>query len=201
MCSSAPAAAPHLDMRRACTHVCHMSKMVQIRDVRMAVASRRHFLQLGGAITAIGAAVPTLRGAQGPGAAKSVAAAHDDDRVVRLSGDGLGLTTAQYTRELARLAEGTNIAPDAYSIAGVVEQLEAEFAAILGKERAVFMPTGTLANHWRCVRWPDGAEPGDRPGGEPSVSGRGRLRADAQRPDADAAGGRARDVHGRRVKR
>jgi threonine aldolase len=35
---------------------------------------------------------------------------------------------------------------DAYSIGGVVEELETEFARGLGKERAVFMPTGTLAN-------------------------------------------------------
>ena len=37
--------------------------------------------------------------------------------------------------------------PDAYSLGGVVEALEEQFARILGKERAIFMPTGTLANH------------------------------------------------------
>ena len=30
---------------------------------------------------------------------------------------------------------------------GVIEKLESRFAAILGKEQAVFLPTGTLANH------------------------------------------------------
>ena len=39
------------------------------------------------------------------------------------------------------------IAPDSYSLGGVVEELEAQFARVLGKERAIFMPTGTLANH------------------------------------------------------
>ena len=37
--------------------------------------------------------------------------------------------------------------PDSYSLGGVVEQLEEAFARALQKERAIFMPTGTLANH------------------------------------------------------
>jgi threonine aldolase len=32
-------------------------------------------------------------------------------------------------------------------LGGVVEQLETQFARVLGKEQAIFMPTGTLANH------------------------------------------------------
>src|SRR6185436_20005073 len=40
-----------------------------------------------------------------------------------------------------------SMTPDSYSLGGVVEQLEVECARILGKERAIFMPTGTLANH------------------------------------------------------
>jgi threonine aldolase len=64
-----------------------------------------------------------------------------------LSGDGLGLSPAQYSRLLARLAEERGIAADSYSLGGVVEQLETEFARVLGKERAIFLPTGTLANH------------------------------------------------------
>ena len=37
--------------------------------------------------------------------------------------------------------------PDSYSLGGIVEELEAQCARLLGKERAIFMPTGTLANH------------------------------------------------------
>ena len=32
-------------------------------------------------------------------------------------------------------------------LGGVVEELEQRFAKLLGKETAIFMPTGTLANH------------------------------------------------------
>ncbi|MGE0594422.1 MAG: low specificity L-threonine aldolase [Vicinamibacterales bacterium] len=66
---------------------------------------------------------------------------------VRLSGDGLGLTPSEYVSLLARLVEEQGLTPDSYAIGGVVEQLETELARALGKERAVFMPSGTLANH------------------------------------------------------
>ena len=36
---------------------------------------------------------------------------------------------------------------DSYSLGGNVQQVEEKFAEMLGKEAAVFMPTGTLANH------------------------------------------------------
>jgi threonine aldolase len=71
----------------------------------------------------------------------------DNDRLVKLTGDGLGLSPVQYSRLLARLADETPLPADSYSLGGVVEQLETQFAKVLGKEQAIFMPTGTLANH------------------------------------------------------
>ena len=70
---------------------------------------------------------------------------NNQDRV-RMSGDGLGLTPVELARVWTELAEDGQIQPDSYSNGGSVEILEQEFARILGKERAVFMPTGTLAN-------------------------------------------------------
>ena len=69
------------------------------------------------------------------------------DRTVRLSGDGIPLTPPQYAALLTRLLEQQSMTPDSYSLGGIVEQLEADCARMLGKERAIFMPTGTLANH------------------------------------------------------
>src|SRR5262249_25243889 len=40
-----------------------------------------------------------------------------------------------------------NLTPDSYSLGGVVEKLEERMATALGKETAVWLPTGTLANH------------------------------------------------------
>ena len=109
----------------------------------MKTLNRRRFIARAAAGTGLGLAVPSVVAAQGGANQPSADAA---ERTVRLSGDGLGLTELQYSRLLARLAEERRINADSYSIGGVVEELEGEFARLLGKERAVFMPTGTLAN-------------------------------------------------------
>jgi threonine aldolase len=72
---------------------------------------------------------------------------HSDERIVQLRSDGLALSPARYSRLLAQIAETRGIAADDYSRDGVVRELEARMAALLGKETAVFLPTGTLANH------------------------------------------------------
>ncbi len=111
----------------------------------MARVNRRQFLQVGGVGAGVGLALP---GAAFAHAASSLVAAPDtDERVVRLSGDGIGLTPPQYSRLLTRLLDEKAMTPDSYSLGGIVEELETEFAQLLGKERAIFMPTGTLANH------------------------------------------------------
>jgi threonine aldolase len=71
----------------------------------------------------------------------------DDDRMVRLSGDGIGLLPAAYAALLQRLTASRNVAEDAYLLGGEIETFEQEWASLLGKETAVFMPSGTLANH------------------------------------------------------
>lgn len=70
-----------------------------------------------------------------------------EDRLVQFRSDGLGLSPAAYGRLLAEIAETRGIADDDYSRDGVVAELEARMATLLGKETAVFLPTGTLANH------------------------------------------------------
>ncbi len=106
---------------------------------------RRRFLQAGAAGLGIGV-LESGAAAQGGAGAASSAASSTSTRV-RMTGDGLGLTAAEQGRLLTRLADDGRITRDSYSNGGTVEALEAQFAAALGKERAVFMPTGTLANH------------------------------------------------------
>ena len=63
-----------------------------------------------------------------------------------LTGDGIHLSPPEYAQLLATLtAKGTKT--DSYLKGGAVEELESRFAKLLGKERALFFPTGTLANH------------------------------------------------------
>ena len=66
---------------------------------------------------------------------------------VNLTGDGLDLSPAAYTQLLQQLTANDKLVADNYSLGGCVEELEKKFAALLGKEAAVYMPTGTLANH------------------------------------------------------
>jgi threonine aldolase len=111
----------------------------------MATVDRRRFLQAGSVGAGFGAAFGS--NAFGMAASSFADAPETEDRVVRLSGDGVGLTPPQYSRLLTRLLDEKSIAPDSYSLGGIVEELEHECARMLGKERAIFMPTGTLANH------------------------------------------------------
>ena len=66
---------------------------------------------------------------------------------VNFTRDGLDFSTEDYTNKLAEIIESKGIAIDSYSNGGVVEELEKKMATALGKEAAVYMPTGTLANH------------------------------------------------------
>jgi len=70
-----------------------------------------------------------------------------DDRSIHFRSDGLALSPGEYACLLARLAENRGIAVDEFSRDGVVARLEDQIAAMLGKEMAVFVPSGTLANH------------------------------------------------------
>jgi threonine aldolase len=76
----------------------------------------------------------------------SAAAAVEPDRVVHTSGDGIGITPREYAALLNRLCESKNVQDDNYLLGGEVEAFEKHWATLLGKETAVFMPSGTLAN-------------------------------------------------------
>jgi threonine aldolase len=106
----------------------------------MSEVTRREFVELGGlAAGALAAAGPRpVDGSNDPGARPAP---------VDLTGDGVPLSPADYVALLARLTQVAGFETDEYSRGGVVAALETQFAALLGKETAVFMPSGTLANH------------------------------------------------------
>lgn len=66
---------------------------------------------------------------------------------VNFTGDGQAHSPTDYARALSEILAGPGVDPDYYSLGGVVSELEERMAALLGKERAVFLATGTLANH------------------------------------------------------
>jgi threonine aldolase len=102
--------------------------------------SRRTFVESLGTTAAAGWVIPSLQGFS------DAAPAVSRERVVRMSGDGVGLSPREYALLLADIAQRTEIAEDGYLLGGEVERFEHRWAEQLGKERAVFMPSGTLAN-------------------------------------------------------
>ena len=71
----------------------------------------------------------------------------DTDVAVVFRGDGEPQTAREVIRRLQAFDEAVGIAPDSFARGGTVDRLEQRCAQMLGKEAAVFMPTGTLANH------------------------------------------------------
>src|SRR5215510_10588463 len=71
----------------------------------------------------------------------------DADIAVVLRGDGEPQTAQGLMRQLQAFEDEIGLAPDSFARGGTVERLERCCAEMLGKETAVFMPTGTLANH------------------------------------------------------
>ena len=110
----------------------------------MTSIDRRRFLEVGALGAGYGFAAGGPRRAQAQAQVDAAGGAKMD---VRMSGDGLGLTPEESGQLWAALSADGGIVRDSYSNGGAVERLEHAFAELLGKERAVFMPTGTLANH------------------------------------------------------
>ena len=69
------------------------------------------------------------------------------DKLVNFGGDGEPKSPRTMLQTLIEFEEEFGFEADSYSLGGNVQQVEEKFAEMLGKEAAVFMPTGTLANH------------------------------------------------------
>ena len=69
------------------------------------------------------------------------------DKLVSFGGDGEPKSPRSMLETLIEFEEEFGFEADSYSLGGNVQQVEEKFAEMLGKEAAVFMPTGTLANH------------------------------------------------------
>jgi len=70
-----------------------------------------------------------------------------DPTAVVFKGDGEPVNNKILAQRLSSIIENNLIEEDNYSVGGTVAKLEKEMAEVLGKESAIFMPTGTLANH------------------------------------------------------
>lgn len=78
----------------------------------------------------------------------SAAAASAANHRVDFLSDGLGLNPAEYAAALAQATNAAGFDADYYSLGGAIERIEHAFATRLGKAAAIYLPTGTLANHF-----------------------------------------------------
>ena len=68
------------------------------------------------------------------------------EAIVNFVYDGLNLSPRQYIDKLRDIDLANKLEPDFYGNGGSTKQLEDEFARLTGKEKAIYMPTGTMAN-------------------------------------------------------
>jgi threonine aldolase len=103
---------------------------------------RRDFVKIGSVLAATTTSQLNVYGSEAPPALNQ-----ETSKTVDFIHDGAPLSPKEYAELLMRLADEGKIKPDNYSNGGVVEELEVKFAKLMGKESAMFVPTGTLANH------------------------------------------------------
>jgi threonine aldolase len=106
----------------------------------MKEVNRRDFLKRSGL-----AALPVL-GAALPAAAGQFTDTEAAEQVIKLYGDGEMFEPADYIMELQKANAFSSIQKDRYGTGGAVEALEQKMAELTGKEKAVYMPSGTMAN-------------------------------------------------------
>ena len=104
--------------------------------------NRRNFLKASGLslLPAVLPAAPVLANNVNK---KPIAA---NEPVVKLFGDGEFYDGFPYLEQLQAANSKQQIKVDRYGSGGAVEELEKKFEAITGKEKAIYMPSGTMAN-------------------------------------------------------
>ena len=108
-------------------------------------SSRREFFKSGAMAT-----LPFLVPASGFGAYREVRELLPDPEgsqsPLNFAFDGPWYTPQAYMDKLQKINRADPIEADIYSSGGVTGKLEEEFARITGKEKAIYLPTGTMAN-------------------------------------------------------
>jgi threonine aldolase len=105
--------------------------------------NRRHFLQLSGLSTlpVVTGTLPIAASAWLPNQPQL-----PDPSIVWFTRDGPRLAPDQYIALLGEINKTKPIKSDAYGEGGVVADLLSKFMELTGKEAAIYMPSGTLAN-------------------------------------------------------
>jgi len=97
---------------------------------------RRDFLKLGG-LSFLPTGIPVFN---------SDHAITADEPVIKFFLDGEMFTPTEYLSILTKYNQTSPFAKDRYGEGGAVQALEKKFVELTGKEKAIFLPTGTMAN-------------------------------------------------------
>jgi threonine aldolase len=107
----------------------------------MPFSNRRSFLKLSGL-----SILPAVLPAQNLFASTNNKSFADNEPIIKFFGDGEMYEPAAYVNMLQQINAKSIIEKDRYGDGGAVAALEKQMEAITGKEKAVFMPSGTMAN-------------------------------------------------------
>lgn len=109
----------------------------------MPTFNRRNFLRTtsAGLLPALVPFTPLVASAKGAGMLSP-----SGTPIIKFFGDGESFEPGDYLNELQKAHAAANIIRDRYGSGGAVEALEKKMAEITGKEKAIFMPSGTMAN-------------------------------------------------------
>ena len=107
----------------------------------MSSIDRRQFLQRSGAVL-----LPAIIPVSAMAGESAPAERQADEPLVSFFYDGADFNPAQYIDALQKANAKEPIKRDFYGQGGAVAALEKKMAEITGKEKAIYMPTGTLAN-------------------------------------------------------
>lgn len=108
----------------------------------MSHTHRRNFLKLSG-LSFLPLLSPWKANA---GIERAITGEPSKEPVVKFFADGELHEPADYLNILQQVSASKSIGRDRYGVGGTVEELEKKFAAITGKEKAIFLPSGTMAN-------------------------------------------------------
>lgn len=110
----------------------------------MEAFNRRRFIKASG-LTLLPAALPTL-----PVIANDVVVHRTmaNAPIVKFFGDGEMYDGPAYVEQLELINKKQPLKVDRYGSGGSIAELEKKFEAITGKEKAIFLPSGTMANQF-----------------------------------------------------
>lgn len=107
--------------------------------------NRRDFLKKCG-LSTLPLLIPAAGFSAVPSVEKEEVATSKNKGAVNFIYDGLAFSPQEYLEKLSEINKAKPIEPDFYGNGGETSLLENKFAKITGKEKAIYLPTGTMAN-------------------------------------------------------